>query len=345
MAAKTLFGFAALAVAALSAGGAAAQPVEQPPIAAINFYGLRTLDEARVREALPFRIGDVLCEQPETDAIAAEIGAAHVEFAGICCADDGGLLVFIGVAEDEIPAPTYRPEPTGEIRLPDGVVASYDAWTQALIEAVRTGQAGEDHSEGHALSVHPGMRAEQERFIAFAARDRDLLVEVLEQSSDFKHRGVAAHMLGYVADKSAVVDALSRAMLDSHELVRNNATRALGVMADYASRTPDAGIVIDPEPYVAMLDSIVWSDRNKATMLLGFLSASRDPALMAELRERSMPALIEMCTWEGSSHGQPSCLMLQRVLSLPDDASPEAAAPTVAAAAALLAEGSEEASP
>jgi hypothetical protein len=219
--------------------------------------------------------------------------------------------------------------------LPGDVIAAYDDWTQALLDAVRTGEAGEDHSEGHALSVHPGMRAGQEQFIVFAARDRALLVAVLNESSDPQHRGIAAHVLGYVADKSAVVDELSRAMFDSHELVRNNATRALGVMADYAAMTPSAGIEIDPEPYVAMLDSIVWSDRNKGTMLLGFLSGSRDPALMATLRENSLPALVEMCRWS-TAHGQPSCLMLQRILGMPDDPSMEARPATIEAAVAIM---------
>lgn len=326
--------FASAAAALLSPCAAGAQP-SYPPIETIDVYGLRTIPEDRLRSALPFKVGDATEGLPEDAVIQRALGVANVDINLVCCGPGGGTQIYVGVQESEVPPQDYLERPTGDIRLPDDVVASYEVWNQALFEAVRAGQAGEDHSEGHSLSVHPGMRAEQERFIAFAARDRDLLVEVLNGSSSAQHRAIAAHVLGYVADKPAVVDELSRAMFDPNESVRNSATRALGVMAHYASTTPDTGIEIDPEPYVAMLDSIVWSDRNKATMLLGFTSASRDPALMATLRARSMPALVEMCRW-GTAHGEPSCLMLQRVLGLPDDASVEARLAIVAAAAALM---------
>ncbi len=329
--------------AALAGGGAAsAQQGGFPPIEAINVYGLRTLAEDRVRAAIPFSVGDVLDAEPSAEDLAAELGVPRAEYAMVCCGPNGGMLVFVGVEEGEARAPAYRPTPTGDVRLPADVVAAYDAFTQGLIEAVRTGQAGEDRSQGHALSVHPGMRAAQEQFLVFAERDRALLIEVLNGSSDPQHRGIAAHVLGYVADKPAVIDELIGAAFDSHELVRNNAVRALAVMAVYANGTPDTGIAIDAEPFIGMLDSIVWSDRNKSTAVLGGVTQARDPIVLDMLRQRSMPALTEMCRWEGSSHGQPACLMLQRVLGLPDDASPEARPATIAAATELLADTAAE---
>jgi hypothetical protein len=291
-----------------------------PPIESVDVYGLRTVPEERLREALPFKPGDPAPETPPpTEDLAAALGVARVEVSRVCCGEGGGTLIYVGVEESEGRSPAHLDPPTGGVAPPAEVIAAYDEFTQALIAAVRAGNAQEDRSQGHALSVDPAMRAAQEKFIVFADRHRDLLIEVLRDAANPQHRGVAAQVLGYVSDKPAIVPELTRAVFDSHELVRNNATRALAVMAVYASETPDTGIVIDPAPFVPMLDSLVWSDRNKGLALLSSLTASRDPVLMADLRERSMPSLIEMCGWSLWGHASSSCLILQRVHGLPDN--------------------------
>jgi HEAT repeat protein len=73
------------------------------------------------------------------------------------------------------------------------------------------------------------------------ARDHAALAsEVLATSADARHRRWAAVILGYAPDKRAAATALIRGVSDPDDGVRNNATRALGVIATYsvaASRT------------------------------------------------------------------------------------------------------------
>ena len=59
--------------------------------------------------------------------------------------------------------------------------------------------------------------------------------------------------------------ALRRAARDPDDEVRNNATRALGVLVR-SNRALAASI--PPDTFIEMLNSGTWSDRNKAGMLL-----------------------------------------------------------------------------
>jgi HEAT repeat protein len=130
---------------------------------------------------------------------------------------------------------------------------------------------------------------------------------------------IAALLLGYAPDKAAVVPDLEAAVLDSDAGVRNNATRALALIAHYASAHPELGIEIDPAPFVTMLNSGSWSDRNKGLAVLGTLTASRDPALIDALKSAdTLPALIEMCRWQSPSHSYLACRLLERVVGLPE---------------------------
>jgi HEAT repeat protein len=124
--------------------------------------------------------------------------------------------------------------------------------------------------------------------------------------------------------KRLVVGDLESAVYDSDEGVRNNAIRALGAIADLAARKPELGIHISPGPFVDLLNSPFWTDRNKATFVLGGLTDGGDPATLAALRERALPALVEMARWKSPGHALGPFVLLGRVVGLSDRESKEA---------------------
>jgi hypothetical protein len=67
-----------------------------------------------------------------------------------------------------------------------------------------------------------------------------------------------------------------------------------------------------------MLSSIVWTDRNKASAVLWPLTQHRDDALLQQIRDRALPALIDMCGWRTAGHAFMPCIILERVVGLPD---------------------------
>jgi HEAT repeat protein len=162
------------------------------------------------------------------------------------------------------------------------------------------------------------MRAEEERYIAFAAAQADTLRTVLRSSSHAEHRALAAEILAYGTDRAAIARDLLAAVDDPDGDVRNNAVRALAVLAEWAVRNPEAGIRIPADPFIALLSSVEWTDRNKGAFALMSLTEPRDAALLAELRARAYPSLAEMARWTNPGHAMMSYMILARIAGVSD---------------------------
>ena len=286
----------------------------------VDFYGLRQITEAQVRQALRIVEGDTITESTLRNAekrLRALPGVSDGRVDGVCC-DNGKLLVYVGVEEQGTPALRFNPPPSGHPRLPDEVVRAGAAFDAAFEKAIERGDAEEDQSQGHSLMHDPGARAVQEGFVALADRYGRQLREALRDSADGEERARAAQVLGYATDKGSVVNDLSSAMRDPNAEVRNNATRALWLIAVFAHKAPDRRIQVPAEPFVDLLNSLTWTDRNKASLAMMSLTESRDPALLSILRQKAVPALTEMARWKNSGHAIASVMILGRVAGIPE---------------------------
>jgi hypothetical protein len=299
----------------------APQDPQFPPIGIIDFYGLRSVSERQVREALQIKEGDSLSGEPNEAKRRLEsllgVPEARIEF--VCC-NEGKTILFIGIREKGAPSIQFRPTPKGKVRLPQDVIQAGEDFDKAYTEAVLKGNSSEDDSQGHALTNDPAARAVQVRFITFAGRDLNTIREVLRNSDDARHRALAAQVIAYSADKQAVVNDLVEAMRDPADGVRNNAMRSLWVMTGGVARqTGGQPVKIPFRLFSDMLNSIEWSDRNKSSLVLLRLTDKRDPAILSELRQKSLPSLIEMARWKSSGHAYAPFFLLGRVAGIPED--------------------------
>jgi len=85
-----------------------------------------------------------------------------------------------------------------------------------------------------------------------------------------------------------------------------------------------------------MLNSIIWSDRNKGLAVLVNLTETRDLDLLETLRANTLPSLKEMCEWNDWGHAVPACLILQRIIGLPDDNDPNSRQFTISRTVELM---------
>ena len=143
---------------------------------------------------------------------------------------------------------------------------------------------------------------------------------VLRDSSDAEERALAAQILGYVVKKQDVVSDLVYGMSDPAENVRNNAMRTLAVFAAASPTSDQQALRIPYGPFVGLLKSPVWTDRNKASWALMSLSEHRDPKLLARLKREALAPLIEMAHWKSLGHAMPALVILGRIGGQPDDA-------------------------
>ncbi len=291
-----------------------------PPIGVIEFYGLRKVSEAQVREVLGVKEGD----QPPSSTSAIEkrlekIPGVLQARVGRGCCHAGKATLSVGIQEEAAPRLDFRTPPQSDIALPQEVVEDYENFGEAMMEAVFRGDAGEDFSEGHSLADNPAVRAVQERFIVHAERHLKRLREVLRDSADAQQRAIAAIVMGYAFDKRAVLDDLQSAVRDSDKSVRNNAMRSLAAIAAFAQRQPELGIEISPTGFIEMLNSIIMTDRGKAMMVLSSLTEDRDPAVLQQLRERALPSLVEMARFKSTGLAIMAYVILGRMAGLSDE--------------------------
>jgi HEAT repeat protein len=285
-----------------------------PRIGIIDFYGLHKVSEKRLRQALAIKEGDAL---PSSKAAVEErlekvdgVVLAHLE--AVCC-EAGAAILFVGIEEKGAAHFYLRQSPESPLTLPEEIVDAYRGFMTAYEQFARAGHVAEDLTEGHALSAVPEVRAFQERFVGLAEANSAKLREVVHNSSDPEQRSIAAYLTGYAADRRAAVDDLQYAMQDPEDSVRYNAMRSLAAIAVYAAQNPEAEIRISPTWPIEMLNSLLWKDRIRATSLLLTLTESRDPRILDQIRERALPALIEMARWKSLVHALPAYVLLGRV--------------------------------
>lgn len=258
---------------------------QTPPIGIIDFYGLSGTSEQQARAALQIKEGDALPESLKEAQNRLEAGP-NVEQArlNIVCCEAGKLMLYVGIKVKGSTSLQFRPAPNGAIRLPENIVKTGEEFQKAVEAAVLNGDTAEDDSQGHALAGNPRVRSVQERFITFAAQYLQRLRNVLRESSDAQHRALAGQIIAYTANKQNIVGDLLYGMSDPDEGVRNNSMRALKVLALFAMNSPQARIRIPWRPFVEMLNSVVWTDRNKASLAVLQLTEKRnagDPLQLA----------------------------------------------------------------
>jgi multidrug efflux pump subunit AcrA (membrane-fusion protein) len=286
-----------------------AQP-DRLRIGEIEFYGYAGLDLAAQRAALPVHEGDTVSED-QMEALIARIKETVQATAvnAVCCDDQHGLMIYIGLAGQSARDVPYNPAPRGRAKFPRTVTELEAQYSDALTQAISKGASAEDQSQGYALSADPALRAKQLALRDYATSHPHLILRVLDSSSDSAQRAIAAQLLGYARESQAQIAALVRASHDPEDEVRNNATRALWVLA---ASSPKRAARIPAEGFIEMLYSRSWTDRNKSSLLLEALTRARDPKLLAELRSRAFDPLVEMLRWRSNGHASAARLILGR---------------------------------
>jgi hypothetical protein len=197
-------------------------------------------------------------------------------------------------------------------------VKLYDRLGHALEAAVRRGgnAAEEDGSKGYALIKDPAARSLQLAVRRWAIDHEGQLLRVLQFSSSAEHRRIASDALGYARQSRRQILALVHAASDADEDVRNNAARAVSVLV---KSNPALASAVDPVAFIRMVNSGVWTDRNKGAWALMQLTAARNPAVLARIRAEAFDSLTEMALWRRPGHACFARMVLGRIAGIQED--------------------------
>jgi hypothetical protein len=290
-------------------------------IGAIEFFGASGFDLHRIKAHLETKEGDELHESADSmlatiekirESIKQTTGRAATDVDIVCCDIKGQSMVFIGLPGTNVRPLTPDPAPQGNVRLPPAIVILYeqimDAWQDAVLKG-----AGSDQSKGYPLSTDAVLRSRQLKAREVALRNGPLLRRVLVTAKDPEQRVAAAYFVGYTRQSRMQIDALVHASRDVDEAVRNNAVRALGVLAESNPRIADQ---ILADGFIEMLNSGSWTDRNKGGFVLQALTARRNPRVIGQLRSKALDSLLEMARWRSAGHAHSARLLLGRIAGI-----------------------------
>jgi len=283
-------------------------------VGAVEFFGYGDLDVEALRAELPVRGGDVWTREKRVlvERSAEELsGEAVTHVATICCDENGDRLIFIGLARAVRPPHVYD-APTGRLRLSRELLRLHADGDRAIQEAAERGGEAvqQDNSLGYALTRDPAVRSVELKVRAYALANADEIFGVLADSSNARHRAVAADAAGYAEHSREQVEALLHAVRDPDGEVRNNAIRAIGVLV---GSDLELAVPIDAAPFWALLESGRWHDRNKALGVLFALTRSREGLVAGEVPASALAALVECARWRSITHSYFARMVLGRL--------------------------------
>lgn len=288
----------------------AGRPAQPPPTAAelerIDIYGSRQV----TREEILARWGQELVELMRGIDRGEDVSALfellrdelpkreQVAYAapGAFTFDDGTYVVLDLVDKaDWAGRALFAPAPTKTLPDPDGLIALWLQYEEKFRELQGRGELQwpvERCRFWHCLA-----RFEQKELAPFGEEfarrvpaAEAALAEILTGDRRAEHRAAAAYLLAHLTSGPRVVELLLPAMRDPHELIRNNATRVLGMIAE---RHPE--VEVPAEPFLQAFELPQALDRNKALYgLLALLQHHDSPALRQRLHQRSCARLVDM---------------------------------------------------
>jgi len=296
---------------------AALLPAQMPRVDEIEFYGLHKLTEQKLLHTLHLQPGDRL--PASKSGLEEELeqipGVVMARLEAACC-DQGKTTLFIGIEEKGAPHLAFRSPPAGGDVLPEVATNTYHKFLDAVRDAAHRGSTAEDLTNGHSLMADPDAREIQFQFADFAAAHVPLLRDVLRDSDDAEQRAIAAVIIGYAPNKKDVLNDLVYVLQDPEEAVRANALRSLNAVAVLARLQPHLGIRVPPTWFVEMLNSIVLSDRTRATNALVTLTDQDAAAALDQIRDRSMDSVVEMAQWKNLRYALPAFILVGRLAGM-----------------------------
>lgn len=289
-----------------------------PQVGVIEIYGNRRVSTQKIRAALGIKEGSPF---PASKGNAEEkldqiSGIVASRLQAACCVQ-GKMVLYVGIEEKDSPHFEFRPEPSGEAKVPDELSRAYDEFLDTVNQSIRLAQTSESLGNGYSLMQNSGARQRQEAFIPLVAKYLDNLHEVIRESNDPDQRAMAAYVLQYgprdARSTPKILNDLQYALQDVDDTVRDNAMRSLTAMYVGGKTHPEQGIKIQPTWFVELLNSIVWSDRHNASVALVEMTEDRNAETLALIKDRALHSVVEMAQWHDLGNALPAFILTGRL--------------------------------
>ena len=293
-----------------------------PRVGAIEIYGARKVSVEKIEKALAAKPGDYLPSRQQAEDRINKVGDILVSRVEAACCVSQGMILYVGVEEKGAPRMEFHPPPTGTVQMAHSLTNNYRRFLDEVEDSMRGKNADEDLTNGYSLMADPECRQMQKDFIPAVAADLPNIGQVVRESADPDQRAAAVYLLQYAPrgprTTPVMINAIQWALQDDDDVVREAAMNSLRAVMVGAKLHPDQDIHIEPTWLVALMNSVVFSDRYQASQALVSLTDSPNPEALSLLRSEALPSVLEMARWHDLNHALPSFMLAGRLAGLGD---------------------------
>ncbi len=308
---------------------AKAQAEGMPQIGSVGTYGSSRINEVTLKEFLGKDLDIWLAKGLASDPSAMEMeeqfvsrikkkfGFPFVEWSIVQHFDPGQLSLHLtlDVVEEKDAARRmpFFAAPKEEFADPLGLIKQWDDYENTALNLVESGEIEPEAEKCVALHCpfghkHPKLKPYEKIFQIGLKTQGAKLLEIVKSDKRANYRASAAFLLAYWTDeKKKVVDSMVERIKDPDAVVRNNALRVLGDIAEFHKETP-----IPLGPFLPALDYPKVSDRSKALYVVHLLSLGSNQ-VREELLKTSVPTLVNLMECKQPDHRELAHGILRKI--------------------------------
>jgi hypothetical protein len=282
---------------------------DHPFIASFDIFGSSRVTEKVVREILGGQLdawfekgvkGDpesLEMERAISEKLKAKLNLALVEWSIVQIFDPGNfaLHVTLDVVEksDVARRMPFLPEPTGQYADPANLIQSWEEYEEIAIDLVETGKLNPETVECVAYHCpfghkHPKLKKYERIFVDGVAKYHKELEKIATGDARPDFRASAVYLLAYLKDGKKVLSLMVNRIRDPNDLVRNNALRVLGDIAQFHT-----DLVVPVRPVLQALDFPRVSDRTKSIFIV-YLMAMASQESRDEIMKYALPNILAL---------------------------------------------------
>jgi hypothetical protein len=300
-----------------STGATTTEAKRKPYIASLEAFGSTRVNEFTLREYLgkdldvwleKGLVGDptsVDLEAKLKAKIKSKWGFPFVEWSVVQYFQPGDLAIHVTLdvveAADVNKRMPFYPAPTKEFSDPDQLIRGWVEYENTALALIDKGELQPETADCAAFHCpfghkHPKLRAYEKIFLDGVKKHQAELVQIQSQDRRGEFRGAATFLLAYLKDGKKVVQLMVDRIKDPDDLVRNNALRVLGDIAEFHQQ-----YVIPLNPVLEALYFPRVSDRSKSVYVV-FQMVSNSQEARDEVLKTTVPELIRIMASKQPDH-------------------------------------------
>jgi hypothetical protein len=300
----------------------------RPFVASVETFGSPRIDEATLRKFLGKDLdrwlemglnGDpksIEVENQLAERVKKKFGFATAEWSIVQYFEPGKLPIHItlDVVEpaDVAKRMPFQAAPTAENADPGNLIKAWMDYENIALDLVEMAQLEPDAEECVAFHCpfghkHEKLKPFERLFVEGVKTHLPALETILKTDKRPEWRASAAYLLAYSKDGKKVVNLLVDRIKDPDAIVRNNALRVLGDIAEFHSE-----LVIPTGPVLEALHFPRASDRSKALYTL-YNMALHSAQVRDQILKGHVPVIVELLSSKQPDHKELAHALLRKI--------------------------------